>query len=157
MMIWDAMYPQSLDPIINAYFDSLGHHRRCVHQAGQEACQSLFQACAPDLDVQGAAFEQRFDQAVLASVTLLQVNADGQRQLQRVAEKWFSTLYSAWLDPWRQQDSPFSRALQIGDVSCGSLAKVSRQVGHFAVTRWSAAAMHATHDARRAWRLHCPR
>lgn len=142
----------SLDQEIDTYLDALSHHRRCLASAQSDAYQSLLAAWMPAYPLEPRQMEQRFDHALLASVALLQVHADGQRQFQRLAERWMGDQRGIWLATLHEQDSPFRRVLLMGDASCHHLSRLSGQVGHFAVTRWGSVAVSATHDARRAWK-----
>ena len=146
------MANRTLDQTLNTYAESWEHHRRSVSQAQRDACQSLIEAWTPAHPLDEQQWEQRFDRALLASMALLQVHADGHNSLQRVGEVWLCTWHALWLTPWQERDCPLKRVLEFSEVSSSSLSKASRQVSHFAVTRWSAAALCATQDARRAWR-----
>jgi hypothetical protein len=144
----DTMRYRSLSQAVTVYFNALSHHRRCLNQAQQDVCNSWIAACIPAFPLEEQALQQQLDQTLLASVALLQVQADGQCDLQRMTEQWLGSLYETWVAHWETPDYPLGWALQWGDTSCGSMARVSRQVGHFAVTRMGAAAL----DVRRAWR-----
>ncbi|MBV8049520.1 MAG: hypothetical protein JO171_20425 [Paludibacterium sp.] len=136
---------------MQAYFETLDHHRRCLSAAQREVCQSVMEAFGSAMSLQGQDLQHHVDDALSASLTLWQVQADTQRDMQRAVEQWLSAVHAFWLTPWQDDDYPFTRALRLSDASCGAIAKMTRQVSHFATVRLSAAAVNAAREARRAW------
>lgn len=131
---------------LGAYIGALKHHRRSLELAGRDVAQSWLEAWFQ----RDSVLSSPIDRALQASVALLQVQADGQRELLRQGGAWLSAWHLACQRPW-PQDSAIWLLLQISDVSSGSLAKVNRQVGYFAVTRWGSAALEAQRTATAYW------
>ncbi|TDR82251.1 hypothetical protein [Paludibacterium purpuratum] len=136
---------------MQAYLDTMDHHRRCLSAAQRDVCQSVMEAFNSAMTLQDQDLQHHVDDAMAASLALWQAQADSQREMQRAAEQWLSAVHAFWLTPWQDGDYPFTRALRLSDVSCGVIAKMTRQVSHFASIRLSAAALHAAREARRAW------
>ncbi|BEV70566.1 MULTISPECIES: hypothetical protein [unclassified Paludibacterium] len=136
---------------MRSYLDTLDHHRRCLDEAQRDVCRSVADAIDSAMNWREEEWQQHLDGAMVASLAWWQVHADSQREMQRVGEQWLSALHALWLKPWQDPDDPIARAIRLSDVSCGAMAKMTRQVSHFASTRLSAAAVNAAREARRAW------
>lgn len=133
------------------YYDTLSHHQRCLDQAQRDVYQSVMETLGSVWCLQEQDLPSHLDDTLRASLALWQAHADGQRDLQRLSERWLSAIHAAWLSPWAGREHPISQVIHISDVSCCAMATISRQVSHFAVTRLSAAALTAAREARQAW------
>lgn len=133
--------------VVGAYLAALQHHRHSMEQAGNDLFRSWFETCLP----QDSSAPLSMDRPLQASVALWQVHADAQRELQRQGGVWLSAWHLACQNAW-PEDCVMRQLLQISQVSCGSLSKVTRQVGYFAVTRWGSAALEAQRTATALWR-----
>ncbi|OWY39933.1 hypothetical protein CEK28_04105 [Xenophilus sp. AP218F] len=125
-------------------------------EAQEDACLSWWSAVSPWGPLSDGEMQRRIDGSLLAGASLVQAQADTQRDLMLLTEKLLTEVNrnlqqqlqdsgeSPSLDAMRQ-------ALQLGCVSGGAMSKLSRQVGHFAATNLSSAPLKAARDVRRAW------
>ncbi|WP_293763276.1 hypothetical protein [uncultured Aquitalea sp.] len=139
------------------YLAALEQSQHRLLDAQQEACRSWAAAWSPAYPLPDVEVQRRIDGSLLSGVSLLQAQADNQRDLMLLNEKCWSelnrnmqaSLQRAGLHP---SLDVMRQALQLGQASGSAFSKASRQVGHFAATRLSSASLNAVHDMRKVWK-----
>ncbi|WP_159878563.1 MULTISPECIES: hypothetical protein [Aquitalea] len=143
------------------YLSTMELSQRRLLDAQQDACLSWTAAWLPGYPLADADLQGRIDGSLLGGVSLLQAQADNQRDLMLATEKSLNDMHRRLLQQLEQSGnhpsfSVMKQALQLGQSSGSAVSKMSRQVGHFAATSFSSASLNAARDMRRVWRRQKP-
>lgn len=148
--------------VMSRYLDTLTQNQHRWLQAQEDVCTTWAAALSPAYPLPENELCRRIDGSLLAGASLVQAQADSQRDLLLVTEKLWCELnrkLQAKLAETGNHPSydVMKQALQVGYVSSSALSKASRQIGHFAATSFSTASLNATREVRRTWRQHQPK
>lgn len=91
----------------------------------------------------------QLDAPMMSGASLLQASADAQHDLLLVLERWFGDQQKTWL---RQPAAPCTLPLDIGFSGYLIASRATRQIQHFASTRFSYATLSAVRGAHLAYR-----
>jgi len=143
------------------YLSTMELSQRRLLDAQQDACMSWAAAWSPAYPLAEPELQRRIDGGLLSGVSLLQAQADNQRDLMLATEKCMNEMHRRLQLHLEQSGSHPSyqvmkQALQLGQSSGSAVSKMSRQVGHFAATSFSSASLNAARDMRRVWKQQKP-
>ncbi|RQO73590.1 hypothetical protein DBR44_07705 [Aquitalea sp. FJL05] len=143
------------------YLSAMELSQRRLLDAQQDACLSWTAAWLPAYPLAEGEVQNRIDGSLLSGVSLLQAQADNQRDLMLATEKSLNEMHKHLLRQLEQSGqhpsyAVMKQALQLGQSSGSAVSKMSRQVGHFAATSFSSASLNAARDMRRVWKQQKP-
>ena len=136
--------------VFQQYLDAVQENQRRMLVAQSDCWRSW---CEAGVSEKKAGLEQ-LDAPILSGASVMQASADAQHDLMLVLERWLAEQQKDWL---RHMASAAPAAacmvpLDAGLAGCLIASRATRQIHHFASTRFSYATLLAVKGARQAYR-----
>ncbi|MDF0606421.1 hypothetical protein HZU77_012285 [Neisseriaceae bacterium TC5R-5] len=148
--------------VVETYCQVMERGQRRLLDAQQEACLSWVTMMLPNNKPwsEGEA-QRRVEGSLLMGASLVQAQADTQRDFMLLMEKLFNEAGRSMQHQLAEAgDHPsveaMSQACEIACLSGSAMSKLSRQVGHFAATSLSSTPLRAACDVGRVWKQQKP-
>lgn len=140
-----------MSTVFQQYLDAVQESQRRM-LAAQNDCWRSWCEVGVSLPEKQTAFE-RFDAPILSGASVMQASADAQHDLMLVLERWLAEQQKGWFS---KATSTTPSAACIAPLNAGLTgyliaSRATRQIHHFASTRFSYAALTAVHGARHAY------
>ncbi|MDC7704532.1 hypothetical protein [Vogesella indigofera] len=137
--------------VFQQYLDAVQANQQRMLAAQADCWRSWCQLSQPTAGTSGLIGQ--LDAPMMSSASVLQASADAQHDLLLVLERWFGEQQKTWL---RQSPllsaAPCTLPLDLGFSGYLIASRASRQIQHFASTRFSYATLSAVRGAHHAYR-----
>ena len=138
--------------VFQQYLDAFQSSQQRMLAAQADCWRSWCEASTPRPD---QTLIGRLDAPMMSGASVMQASADAQHDLMLVLERWFSEQQKTWLRQMSASPAavaPCMVPLDFGLSGCLIASRASRQIQHFASTRFSYATVSAVRGAHHAYR-----
>lgn len=138
--------------VFQQYLDAVRESQRRM-LAAQNDCWRSWCEAGVAVPEKKTAFEQ-FDAPMLSGASVMQASADAQHDLMLVLERWLAEQQKGWFSNITSSTPSAACIVPLDAGLTGYLiaSRATRQIHHFASTRFSYAALSAVQGARHAYR-----